>query len=273
VLLQAYDYLHLHRTAGVTLQMGGSDQWGNITTGTELIRRMEGGEAFAVTTPLLTKSDGSKFGKSEGGNVWLDAARTSPYKFYQFWLNASDDEAARFAKIFTHWTQDECEALIAEHTKDPGRRKLQKEVAAFITQLVHGEAALQEALAASAVLFGSASVEDIRNLPVAIWEELAATLPGYTTVMDPDASMAEGELAGISRGQIEDSLSVLKLLARSGFLSSFGEAKRAIKEKSISVNGVKITEEGHAFESKDLIHGKYMLLQRGKKTFFVLKAV
>jgi len=272
-LVQGYDFVHLYKQLGCRLQMGGSDQWGNITTGTELIRRMEGGEAFAVTTPLLTKSDGSKFGKSEGGNVWLDAARTSPYKFYQFWLNASDDEAARFAKIFTHWSQDECEALIAEHTKDPGRRKLQKEVAAFITQLVHGEAALQEALAASAVLFGSASVEDIRNLPVAIWEELAATLPGYTTVMDPDASMAEGELAGISRGQIEDSLSVLKLLARSGFLSSFGEAKRAIKEKSISVNGVKITEEGHAFESKDLIHGKYMLLQRGKKTFFVLKAV
>jgi tyrosyl-tRNA synthetase len=255
-LVQGYDFVHLYKQLGCRLQMGGSDQWGNITTGTELIRRMEGGEAFAVTTPLLTKSDGSKFGKSEGGNVWLDAARTSPYKFYQFWLNASDDEAARFAKIFTHWTQEECEALIAEHTKDPGRRKLQKEVAAFITRLVHGEAEKDAALRASEILFSNAT-DGLSQLSE---KQLLEVFDGVPQAEVPRSALTSG-------------IGIIDLLTdHTGFLPSKGEAKRALKEGSIAVNRTKAAED-RVVNASDLLSERFVLLQRGKKSYFLVKVV
>ena len=255
-LVQGYDFVHLYKQLGCKLQMGGSDQWGNITTGTELIRRMEGGEAFAITTPLLTKSDGSKFGKSEGGNVWLDAARTSPYKFYQFWLNASDDEAARFAKIFTHWNQAECDALIAEHTKDPGRRKLQKEVAAFITQLVHGAAEKDAAIRASEILFSNAT-DGLNQLTE---KQLLEVFDGV-----PQAE--------VPRDRIVSGIGIIDLLTdHTGFLPSKGEAKRALKEGSIAVNRAKAAED-RVVLAADLLSERFVLLQRGKKSYFLVRVV
>lgn len=255
-LVQGYDFVHLYKQLGCRLQMGGSDQWGNITTGTELIRRMEGGEAFAVTTPLLTKSDGSKFGKSEGGNVWLDAARTSPYKFYQFWLNASDEEAARFAKIFTHWSQDECEALIAEHAKDPGRRKLQKEVAAFITQLVHGAAEKDAAIRASEILFSNAT----DGLSQLTEKQLLEVFDGV-----PQAE--------VQRAALTSGIGIIDLLTdHTGFLPSKGEAKRALKEGSIAVNRAKAAED-RVVNTTDLLSERFVLLQRGKKSYFLVRVV
>ena len=255
-LVQGYDFVHLYKQLGCKLQMGGSDQWGNITTGTELIRRMEGGEAFAITTPLLTKSDGSKFGKSEGGNVWLDAARTSPYKFYQFWLNASDDEGARFAKIFTHWSQAECDALIAEHTKDPGRRKLQKEVAAFITQLVHGASEKDAAIRASEILFSNAT----DGLSQLTEKQLLEVFDGV-----PQAE--------VPRDRIVSGIGIIDLLTdHTGFLPSKGEAKRALKEGSIAVNRAKAAED-RVVLAADLLSERFVLLQRGKKSYFLVRVV
>ena len=255
-LVQGYDFYWLYKNKACILQMGGSDQWGNITTGTELIRRMDGGEAFAITTPLLTKSDGSKFGKSEGGNVWLDAARTSPYKFYQFWLNATDDDAARFAKIFTHWTQVECEGLIAEHSTEPGRRKLQKEVAGFITTLVHGQAEKESAIRASEILFSNATDG---------WAHLSEKQ--LLDVFD-GVPQAELQLTALASG-----IGIIELLTdHTGFLPSKGEAKRALKEGSIAINRIKAPED-HSVNSGDLLNGKFLLLQRGKKNYFLVKVV
>ena len=255
-LVQGYDFYWLYKNKACILQMGGSDQWGNITTGTELIRRMDGGEAFAITTPLLTKSDGSKFGKSEGGNVWLDAARTSPYKFYQFWLNATDDAAARFAKIFTHWTQVECDALIAEHSTEPGRRKLQKEVAGFITTLVHGQAEKESAIRASEILFSNATDG---------WAHLSEKQ--LLDVFD-GVPQAELQLTALASG-----IGIIELLTdHTGFLPSKGEAKRALKEGSIAINRIKAPED-HSVNSGDLLNGKFLLLQRGKKNYFLVKVV
>jgi len=255
-LVQGYDFYWLYKNKACILQMGGSDQWGNITTGTELIRRMDGGEAFAITTPLLTKSDGSKFGKSEGGNVWLDAARTSPYKFYQFWLNATDDEAARFAKIFTHWTQVECDALIAAHSAEPGRRKLQKEVAGFITTLVHGQAEKESAIRASEILFSNATDG---------WAHLSEKQ--LLDVFD-GVPQAELQLTALASG-----IGIIELLTdHTGFLPSKGEAKRALKEGSIAINRIKAPED-HSVNSGDLLNGKFLLLQRGKKNYFLVKVV
>ena len=255
-LVQGYDFYWLYKNKACILQMGGSDQWGNITTGTELIRRMDGGEAFAITTPLLTKSDGSKFGKSEGGNVWLDAARTSPYKFYQFWLNATDDDAARFAKIFTHWTQVECDALIAEHSTEPGRRKLQKEVAGFITTLVHGQAEKESAIRASEILFSNATDG---------WAHLSEKQ--LLDVFD-GVPQAELQLTALASG-----IGIIELLTdHTGFLPSKGEAKRALKEGSIAINRIKAPED-HSVNSGDLLNGKFLLLQRGKKNYFLVKVV
>ena len=254
-LVQGYDFYWLHTHKQCSLQMGGSDQWGNITTGTELIRRMDGGDAFAITTPLLTKSDGSKFGKSEGGNVWLDAARTSPYRFYQFWLNATDDEAARFARIFTHWEKDECDALIAEHARDPGARGLQKRVAADITRRVHGDSELKAAEQASDILFGKGTSEALAALTEA---QLLDVFEGVPQGVVPRSALANG-------------LPVIDLLSeQSGFLPSKGEARRALKESSIAVNKTKIAEGGTVGE-KDLIGERYILLQRGKKNYFLVK--
>jgi tyrosyl-tRNA synthetase len=254
-LVQGYDFVHLNKTLGCTLQMGGSDQWGNITTGTELIRRMGGGDAFAVTTPLLTKADGSKFGKSEGGNIWLDAARTSPYKFYQFWLNSSDADAPRFIRIFSTRGQAELEALIAAHGAEPHKRTLQKELAAEITQRVHGEAELRAALEASEILFGNATAAALAALTEQQWLDIFEGVPQAT--VSPDALAA-----GIP---IVDLLSEV-----GGFLPSKGEARRALKENSIALNKDKVAED-RLVTTTDLMGGRFILLQRGKKNYFLVR--
>lgn len=255
-LVQGYDYVHLNRTLGCTLQMGGSDQWGNITTGTELIRRMGGGEAFAITSPLLTKADGSKFGKSEGGNVWLDPQRTSPYKFYQFWLNSSDADAPRLIRTFSTRGKEDIEALIAAHDAAPHKRILQKELAADITRRVHGEDELQAALQASEILFGNATAEALAGLSEQQWLDVFEGVPQ----------------AEVSRDALATGISIVDLLSDvGGFLPSKGEAKRALKESSIAVNKEKAAED-RVVNASDLLGGKFILLQRGKKNYFLVKA-
>ncbi len=254
-LVQGYDFLHLFREMNCTIQMGGSDQWGNITTGTELIRRIGGGKGFAITCPLITKSDGSKFGKSEGGNVWLDARRTSPYKFYQYWMNSSDEDAEKYIKIFTFLSQNEIDALIKEHKEAPHLRVLQKRLAEEITVLVHSKEDLENAVKASNILFGRSTSEDLRQLDDQTFLDVFDGVP-----------QAEINVADIDKG-----LDIIGALAeKSGFLKSNGEARRALKENSISVNKEKVTE-GYSITSKDLINNKFILLQRGKKNYFVLK--
>ncbi|MBS1936967.1 MAG: tyrosine--tRNA ligase [Bacteroidetes bacterium] len=255
-LVQGYDFQWLNKHEGCSVQMGGSDQWGNITTGTELIRRMGGGEAYAVTTQLLTKADGTKFGKSEGGNIWLDPERTSPYKFYQFWLNNSDADAAKSALIFTTWERAFAEDLIAQHAKAPHERRLQKELAAFITTLVHGEAELKAANAASDVLFGN-SAEGLASLSEKQWLDVFEGVPQ----------------AEVPRTSMEAGVGITDLLSEgTGFLPSKGEARRALKEGSISVNKVKVGED-RTVNTEDLQAGKFILLQRGKKNYFLVKVV
>ncbi|MBL0128376.1 MAG: tyrosine--tRNA ligase [Flavobacteriales bacterium] len=271
-LVQGYDFYWLWKNKGCNFQMGGSDQWGNITTGTELIRRMGGEEAvsnpaFAITTPLLTKADGSKFGKSEGGNIWLDAARTSPYKFYQFWLNVGDEEAAKCIRIFTTWERERTEDLISEHVKAPHQRLLQKALAEDLTRRVHGEEALLLAMQTSEALFGNLK-ENLEALPESAWEDLFDSLEHYTTVANPD----DFTPAGVSREQIGRSIPMDKLFWRCRFLGSSGDAKRAILEGSLWVNKVKVTPD-QGTSTDQLIHGKYLLLQRGKKNYFLVKVV
>lgn len=256
-LLQGYDFLHLYQNNGVKLQMGGSDQWGNITTGTELIRRKAQGEAYALTVPLITKADGSKFGKSEAGeNYWLDAKKTSPYKFYQFWVNATDEDAERFIKFYTFLPKEEIEALIEEHKTAPHERKLQKKLAEEVTVWVHGKAEYEKALKASEILFGKSTAEDLVSLD----EEL------FLQIFDgvPQAEVAKSEVLGCN---IVDLLS-----EKSNFLKSKGEARREIQQNSISVNKEKVKDDFVASE-KDLIDGKFLLLQKGKKQYFIVKAI
>jgi tyrosyl-tRNA synthetase len=256
-LVQGYDFYWLYKNKECSLQMGGSDQWGNITTGTELIRRMDGGSAFAITTPLLTKSDGSKFGKSEGGNIWLDAKRTSPYKFYQFWLNVADEEAERFIRIFTTMEQDEIEKLIAEHAGAPHQRSLQKRLAAEVTRRTHGEQELQGAIQASGILFEQGDADALGRLSDQQWIDVFEGVP-------------QAELSGDLFGS---GIGIIDLLAdRTSFLASKGEAKRALKENSISLNRVKVGED-RVVNSADLISGRFLLLQRGKKNYFLVKVV
>ena len=255
-LVQGYDYVHLNRTLGCTLQMGGSDQWGNITTGTELIRRMGGGEAFAITSPLLTKADGSKFGKSEGGNVWLDPQRTSPYKFYQFWLNSSDADAPRLIRTFSTRGKEDIEALIAGHDAEPHKRILQKELAADITRRVHGEDELQAALRASEILFGNATADALAGLSEQQWLDVFEGVPQ----------------AEVTRDALATGIPIVDLLSEvGGFLTSKGEARRALKENSIAVNKAKANED-RVVNADDLLGGKFILLQRGKKNYFLVKA-
>ncbi len=256
-LLQGYDYLHLYQNNGVKLQMGGSDQWGNITTGTELIRRKARGEAFALTVPLITKADGSKFGKSESGeNYWLDAKKTSPYKFYQFWLNASDDDAVRFIKFYTFLSKEEIQTLIEEHQNAPHERKLQKKLAEEVTMWVHGQAEYEKALKATQILFGQSTAEDLVSLD----EEL------FLQVFDgvPQKEVSKSELVG---SNIVDLIS-----EKTGFLKSKGEAKRELTGNAISVNKTKVGEDFSVSES-DLIDGKFLLLQKGKKNYFIVKGI
>jgi len=256
-LVQGYDFLHLFKAEECTLQMGGSDQWGNITTGTELIRRIASGKAFAITCPLITKADGSKFGKSEGGNVWLDAKRTSPYKFYQYWLNSSDEDSEKFIRIFTFIDQADITALINEHNEAKHLRILQKRLAEEITTMVHSAEALEKAQQASSILFGSAGTDDLKQLD-------------EQTFLDVFDGVPQAE---VQRSNIESGLDIVAALATdTGFLKSNGEARRALKENSVAVNKVKVGEE-HTINATDLINDKYILLQRGKKNYFVLKTV
>ncbi|MCC6600390.1 MAG: tyrosine--tRNA ligase [Crocinitomicaceae bacterium] len=253
-LIQGYDFYYLWKHKKVMLQMGGSDQWGNITTGTELIRRIEHGEAFALTTPLIKKADGSKFGKSENGNLWLDPEKTSPYKFYQFWLNASDADASTFIRIFSLKGLDEIASLEQEHLKDPGLRLLQKVIAAEITIRVHSEADYNAALAASEILFGKSTENELRRLSE---KELLDIFEGV-----PQGVMAASEF--------QSGAGIVDVLVKSGFLSSNGEARRALQENSISVNKNKTTQD-RKIDSDDLLNNRYILLQKGKKNYFLLR--
>ena len=256
-LLQGYDFLHLYKHYNCSLQMGGSDQWGNITTGTELVRRKAGGKAYAITCPLITKADGTKFGKTEGGNIWLDKARTSPYKFYQYWLNASDADAENYIKIFTFLTKEEIESIITEHRAAPHLRLLQKRIAEEVTLLVHSQNDLDNAIKASNILFGRSTSDDLLTLDAA-------------TFLDVFEGVPQAEL---SKSTLEDGLDILPaLVGESGFLSSNGEARRALKENSIAVNKTKVGADKKLTQA-DLINSTYILLQRGKKTYFILKFV
>ena len=256
-LLQGYDFLHLYRQKGLTLQMGGSDQWGNITTGTELIRRIAGGKAYALTCPLITKADGTKFGKSEGGNVWLDAEKTSPYKFYQYWINVSDEDAQRYIKIFTMLSREEIEQLISEHQAAPHLRVLQNKLAEELTTLVHGREELQKAQKASQILFGNSTSDDLRQLDAKTFLEVFDGVPQ----------------AEVTRAEIAAGLDMIAALsAKTGFIVSNSEARRALKEKSIAVNKEKV-EESYIIGEKDIIDDKFVLLQRGKKNYFVIVIV
>ena len=253
-LIQGYDFYYLWKNHGITLQMGGSDQWGNITTGTELIRRIDGGSAFAITTPLIKKADGTKFGKTESGNVWLDAARTSPYKFYQFWLNASDEDVKNFIRIYTLKGKEEIEALEAAHALDPGMRLLQKALAEDITTRVHSASDTAAAIQASGILFSKDSMFD--------------TLP-KEMLLDIFEGVPQGTM---SKTEIEAGADIIDVLVNSGFLPSKGEARRALQENSIAVNKQKVTLESRV-DASHLIHGELIILQRGKKNYFLLKCL
>lgn len=256
-LVQGYDFYHLWKNNGCLLQMGGSDQWGNITTGTELIRRMEGGEAFALTAPLLKRSDGKKFGKSEGGNIWLDKEKTSPFKFYQYWLNVSDEDAGKMMRIFTLKNQAEIETLEAEHAQDPGRRILQKELAKDVTIRVHSEADFESAILASKVLFGKSTTEDLE----------AISERDFLSIFEGVGQME------IPKKEIENGIGIIDALSeKTNFLKSKGEARRDLKQNAISVNKRKVNDN-KLVDSNDLINDKYILLQKGKKNFFIIKAI
>lgn len=258
-LVQGYDFYWLNQHKGCKVQLGGSDQWGNIVTGTELIRRKGGGEAYAVTTPLIKKADGTKFGKTEGGNVWLDREKTSPYKFYQYWINASDDDAANYIRIFTLKTKEEIELIEAQHKEAPHLRLLQKELAKDITIRVHTEEDYQSAVDASEILFmkGDEAVVALKKMQEAVFIDVFEGVPQ----------------AEISRGEINSGLGIIDVLGeKTGFLSSNGEARRALKENSISLNKEKVNDTKEVGTS-DLISDKYILLQRGKKNYFIVKVV
>lgn len=254
-LVQGYDFLHLYKNKDCTLQMGGSDQWGNITTGTELVRRIASGKAYALTCPLITKADGTKFGKSEGGNIWLDSARTSPYKFYQYWLNTSDVDAEKYIKIFTFLSKEEIEILTEKHRESPHLRLLQKRLAEEITVMVHSKVDLENAIKASNILFGNSTSDDLKQLDEATFLDVFEGVPQ----------------AEISRNDIEAGIDIVTVLnEKTGFLKSNGEARRALAENSISVNKEKVTEE-FFLSNLDLINNQFVLLQRGKKNYFVIR--
>ncbi|MCG2460674.1 tyrosine--tRNA ligase [Flavobacteriaceae bacterium F89] len=256
-LVQGYDFLHLYKNHDCTLQMGGSDQWGNITTGTELIRRIDGGKGYALTCPLITKADGTKFGKTEGGNIWLDANRTSPYKFYQYWLNTSDEDAEKYVKIFTFLSQEEIEGLVVKHGEAPHLRILQKRLAEEITVMVHSQEDLDHAIRASDILFGKSTSEDLKRL-------------NAKTFLDVFEGVPQAE---ISRSELEAGLDMIgALAAKTGFLDSNGAARRELKQNSISVNKEKV-KDNYLITTDDLINDRFVLLQRGKKNYFVLVAL
>jgi tyrosyl-tRNA synthetase len=256
-LVQGYDFLHLYTHNNCKLQIGGSDQWGNITTGTELIRRKVQGKAYALTSPLVSKADGTKFGKTEEGNVWLDTKRTSPYKFYQYWLNASDVDAENYIKIFTFLDKETIDLLINEHKISPHLRLLQKKLAREVTTMTHGKEAYENALKASSILFGRSTASDLKDLD-------------EQTFLDVFEGVPQAE---ITKEDLENGMDIVTALnEKSGFLKSNGEARRALKENSISVNKEK-TNDGFIITTKDLIAEQFILLQRGKRNYFLLKVV
>ena len=256
-LVQGYDFLHLFNAHDCTIQMGGSDQWGNITTGTELIRRVGDGKGFAITCPLITKSDGSKFGKSEGGNVWLDANRTSPYKFYQYWLNSSDDDAEKYIKIFTFLEEKAIYTLIKTHKEKPHLRLIQKRLAQEITTMVHSQADFENAEKASTILYSKSFKSDIQTLNEAIFLDVFEGVP----------------TSELSRGLLETGLDMIAALStETKFLDSNGEARRALKENSISVNKEKVGED-YKISTTDLINNTYVIINRGKRSTFIIRVV
>ena len=252
-LLQGYDFLYLYEHEGVTLQLGGADQWGNITTGTELIRRVLGKEAHALTCPLITKADGGKFGKTEKGNIWLDAERTSPYQFYQFWLNVSDADAEKYIKIFTMLDREAIEAAIEEHRQDPGRRSLQKLLAKEVTVMVHGQAEYDKAIAASQMLFGKSTSEDLRKLDEKTFLDVFDGVPTF-----------EIEKSRLPMGLLD------ALAVETGIFPSKGEARKMVQSNGFSLNKDKISDIAYELGEKDIIDGKYILAQKGKKDYYII---
>lgn len=259
-LVQGYDFYHLWKHNGVKLQMGGSDQWGNIVTGTELIRRKDGGEAWALTTPLIKKADGTKFGKTESGNIWLDPKRTSPYEFYQFWLNAGDEDAGTYIRIFTLKTREEIEALEAQHKEAPHLRTLQKALAEDITKRVHGETELKMAIAATEVLFGKGTIDQLTSLTD---DQFLSVFVG--------AGVAVTEVA---KSEIAAGVSIIDLVAKKAeMVTSNGEAIKLIKGNGLAMNKVKVADQNLVVNESNLLNGKYILLQKGKKDYCLVKAV
>ena len=255
-LMQGYDFYWLWKNKGCVLQLGGSDQWGNITTGTELIRRIDGGEAFALTCPLIRKADGTKFGKTEKGNIWLDAERTSPYEFYQFWLNVADDDAERYIKIFTMLGRPTIEGLIAEHREDPGQRKLQKVLAREITIMVHGQDAYDNAVAASQLLFGNVSAEVFRKMDERTVREVFANVPSFEVKAD------------------ELPCNILDFLAvKTAVFPSKGEARKMLQGGGVSLNKGKVGDINYEVTEADVINGHYILAQKGKKNYFIVNII
>ncbi|MDE6647416.1 MAG: tyrosine--tRNA ligase, partial [Prevotella sp.] len=249
------DFLYLYQHKGVKLQLGGNDQWGNMTTGTELIRRTLGNEVetFALTCPLITKSDGKKFGKTESGNIWLDPKRTTPYKFYQFWLNVSDDDAERYIKIFTSLEKDVIDALVAEHQQDPGRRVLQKRLAEEVTLLVHSREALDTAIEASSILFGKSTKEGLEKLDEQTFLDVFDGVPQFE----------------VSKEQL-DQPAIELLTTVAPVFPSKGEMRKMVQGGGVSLNKEKLTDQNRVVTAEDLIDGKYLLAQKGKKNYYLL---
>jgi len=256
-LLQGYDFLHLYREKSCKLQMGGSDQWGNITTGTELIRRVTGGEAFALVCPLITKADGGKFGKTESGNVWLDRRYTSPYKFYQFWLNVSDADAEKYIKIFTAIGREEIESLVAEHTQAPHLRILQKRLAQEVTIMVHSEEDYQAAVEASGILFGNATSEALKKLDEDTLLAVFDGVPQFT----------------ISKEILEAGVKAIDLLTdNAAVFPSKGEMRKLVQSGGVSINKEKLENQDELLDTSKLLNNKYLLVQKGKKNYYLLTA-
>lgn len=256
-LIQGYDYYWLYKNKNCKLQMGGSDQWGNIVTGTELIRRKAQGEAFAFTCPLITKADGGKFGKTEKGNVWLDAKKTSPYQFYQFWLNASDEDAKKWIKIFTLLPPDEIDGLLTEHENAPHIRLLQKRLAEELTTFVHSRADYEFAVKASEILFGNATTEALQSLNE---EQLLQVMEGVPAVE-------------VQKSSLEKGYDLISFLADTQIFPSKGEARKMWQGGGISINKNKVSAEKATVDISDLLQNKYMLVQKGKKNYYFVKAV
>jgi tyrosyl-tRNA synthetase len=256
-LVQGYDFYHLYKNENCSIQLGGSDQWGNITTGTELIRRMDGGEAFAITTPLIKKADGTKFGKTEGGNIWLDPEKTSPYKFYQYWINSSDVDCENYIRIFTLKSKEEIEDLIEKHRQEPHLRLLQKELAKDVTTRVHSEEEFENALKASEILFSKDATEELKKLPSKLILEVFEDVPRVKITKDLFQSC-------------ENYLELLQSKTEAGIFTSNGDARKMIQGGGVSINKQKI-EDPNAKVECDLLQDRFVLVQKGKKNYYLVE--